>query len=256
MAENSNIEWCHHTYNPWIGCSKVSPACDHCYAETQNNHRKWAEGWGPHAARKRTKTRSNLQKWDKKANELGVRYRVFCASLADIGDNHRSIDPIWRRQLVGDIRQYTNLDILLLTKRPQNIPTLYPDLMEDWPSNAWIGTTVENQVEADRRIPRLLKLPAPVRFASVEPLLGPVDLTSLPYGMPIGNAPSYQDALRGKIWMQEGSVTWPTDSRATVNGRTYVDPQAWLTWVLALIAGHKITRLDELLPWRYATEAA
>lgn len=194
MAENSGIEWTHRTYNPWIGCSMVSPACDHCHAEAQNNHRKCAEGWGPHAARKRTKTRSNLKTWDKKAGELGIRYRVLCASLADIGDNHKSIDQEWRRQLVEDIRQYTNLDFRLLTKRPQNIAKLYPDLMENWPRNAWIGTTVENQAEADRRIPHLLELPAHVRFLSVEPLLGPIDLE-----YPKSIWPAFNTRIRTKL---------------------------------------------------------
>lgn len=175
MAE-TKIEWAHFTHNPWIGCTKLSPACDFCYAETQNNHRKWAVGWGPHAPRKRTKTRSLLRVWDNVAADQGIRKRVFVASLADVGDNHRSIEPEWRRQLVDDIRECRNLDFLLLTKRPQNMPKLYPDMMEEWPSNAWMGTTVENQVEANRRIPDLIKIPAPVRFLSCEPLLEELDL--------------------------------------------------------------------------------
>src|SRR3954467_8278642 len=94
MGEVTNIEWTDHTWNPWIGCQKVSPGCDHCYAETQNNHRKWNGGtWGPHAPRKRTSA-ANWKKpitWNNQADYFhrfnGRRQRVFCASLADVFDN-------------------------------------------------------------------------------------------------------------------------------------------------------------------------
>jgi protein gp37 len=185
MAENSGIEWTHHTYNPWIGCTRVSPACDHCYAEAWDRRgmQQKESRWGPHATRTRTKTRPNLRKWDQKAAELGVRYRVFCASLADIGDNHRSIEASWRRDLVADIRAFQNLDFLLLSKRPQNMPKLYPDLMEDWPVNAWMGASTENREEMLRRGDALAALPAHITFWSAEPLvgdLGPIPLDIMP----------------------------------------------------------------------------
>src|SRR6478672_13897193 len=88
--ENSKIEWTDHTFNPWIGCQHVSPGCDHCYAEMQNAFRKWNGGtWGPHAPRKRT-SEANWKlpyRWARQAAELGIRRRVFCASLADVFDN-------------------------------------------------------------------------------------------------------------------------------------------------------------------------
>lgn len=186
MAE-TNIEWTDYTFNPWIGCTKVSPACDHCYAETQNDFRKWnAAGWGPHADRKRTSP-ANWRKplsWNRKAEGAASRPRVFCASLADVFDNHRSILPAWRddlRQLIGDT---PNLDWLLLTKRPQNMKRFAPWRWGKYPHNVWIGTTVENQDEANRRIWPLLQTPARVRFLSCEPMLGPIDLTQVrnPYG--------------------------------------------------------------------------
>jgi hypothetical protein len=102
---------------------------------------------------------------------------------------------------------------------------------DGWP-NVWLGCTVVNQAEADRDIPKLLAVPARVRFLSMEPLLGPVDLTVLPYGEVIGNAPTYHDALRGKLWMNEGTVTWATDPRATRYGRTYVDLTVGLDLVI------------------------
>lgn len=187
MAENSKIGWTDHTFNPWIGCQKISPACDNCYAEAQNNFRKWNRaGWGPHAPRKRTSVanwRKPLQ-WNRQAEDEGRRYRVFCASLADVFDNHDSITSGWHGDLWALIEQTPNLDWLLLTKRPQNIKKMLPETYgmpewgEGWP-NVWIGTTVENQDEANRRIPILLATPAAMRFVSCEPLLGPVDLTFL-----------------------------------------------------------------------------
>lgn len=103
MAENSNIEWTDHTFNPWIGCQKVSPGCDHCYAETWDARglQGQATRWGPHAERTRTSA-ANWRKplaWNRAAEAAGKRARVFCASLADVFDNHPSILPEWRRDL-------------------------------------------------------------------------------------------------------------------------------------------------------------
>ena len=181
MAENSGIEWTHHTFNPWIGCTKVSAACDNCYAERWDQRFTGGDRWGPRAQRTRT-AKSNWSKpitWNHKAGQRGVRERVFCASLADVFDNHKSIHDDWRRDLWELIDRCRNLDWLLLTKRPQNIKRLISScwLERGIPSNVWIGTTVENQDEANRRIPHLVRIPAAVRFLSCEPLLGPLDLS-------------------------------------------------------------------------------
>lgn len=175
MAENSGIEWTHHTFNPWTGCTKVSAACDFCYAEAWSKRSGHVE-WGPHGERRRTKTWGNPVKWNRKAGLEGRRYRVFCASLADVFDNHRSIQFDWRRDLYQLIDETPNLDWLLLTKRPQNITRLAPQrwFTQGIPGNVWLGTTVENQEEAERRIPHLVQVPASVRFLSCEPLLGPL----------------------------------------------------------------------------------
>ncbi|BBU57402.1 DUF5131 family protein [Mameliella alba] len=175
MAENSKIAWTTHTFNPWIGCTKVSVACDNCYAEAWDN-RFGGERWGPHAVRTRTKTWGNPVKWNRQAEGAEERPRVFCASLADVFDNHRSIEKAWRRELWTLIRQCPNLDFLLLTKRPQNITRFLPDDWGDGYLNVWLGCTVENQAEADRRITHLTDVPAVVHFLSMEPLQGPVDL--------------------------------------------------------------------------------
>lgn len=185
MAENSNIEWTHHTFNPWIGCQKVGPGCDHCYAETWDARglQQRETRWGPHATRTRTSAANWRQplKWDREAAAVGERRRVFCASLADVFDNHASIQPEWRDDLWRLIEATPNLDWMLLTKRPGNIGNMLPVPVgfDRLYPNVWLGCTVVNQAEADRDIPKLLAVPARVRFLSMEPLLGPVDLTSV-----------------------------------------------------------------------------
>jgi len=241
MAENSKIEWTHHTFNPWRGCTKVSPGCANCYAETLSGRNPKTLGvWGPNGTRvvaSETMWREPL-KWDAKA--AGERHRVFCASLADVfedwqgpmnrgltDDGHPAV--LWHRDDIGicdsgqttvnmsrgerhatmaDVRRRLfrlptatpNLDWLFLTKRPENIARMMPDAKcplckgkGGWETgaysgdcrcgnglvirpNVWLGVSVENQEQADKRIPILLKTPAAVRFLSMEPLLGPVDL--------------------------------------------------------------------------------
>lgn len=183
MAENSKIEWTDHTFNPWIGCQKVGPGCDHCYAEAMMADRYGRVEWGPHGARSRTSS-ANWRKplaWDRAAAKAGVRHRVFCASLADVFDNHSSIQDEWRDDLWRLIEATPNLDWLMLTKRPGNIANMLPvpfDFARLYP-NVWLGCTVVNQAEAYRDIPKLLKVDAAVRFLSMEPLLGPVQLNDL-----------------------------------------------------------------------------
>lgn len=180
MAENTKIEWAHHTFNPWVGCTKVSPGCDHCYAESWANRTGQSVLWAGQRRRTSGPNWAKLIKWDREAKAAGERHRVFCASLADVFDNQ--VPERWRHDLWHYIALTPNLDWLLLTKRPQNIEKMLPDAGtgvkpwgQGWP-NVWLGTTVENQGEADRRIPHLLAVPAAVRFLSCEPLLGPVDL--------------------------------------------------------------------------------
>lgn len=198
MAENSGIEWTKHTFNPWIGCQKVGPGCDHCYAEAWDARglQGQATRWGAHAERTRTST-ANWKKplaWDRAAYAAGERHRVFCASLADVFDNHPSVDPQWRRDLWALIAATPNLDWMLLTKRPGNVEKMLPHgWVGGWP-NVWIGCTVVNQEEADRDIPKLLRVPARVRFLSMEPLLGPVDLTAHLWGPPQPCADCPKDA--------------------------------------------------------------
>lgn len=185
MAADSKIEWTDHTFNPWIGCTKVSPACDHCYAERSTPSRTLGVAWGPGAPRRRT-GESNWElplRWNKQAEAFhaqhGRRQRVFCASLADVFDN--AVDRAWRDDLATLILGTPNLDWLLLTKRIGNAGAMLGDMFLDGPpDNIWLGATICNQAEADRDIAKLLRVPARVRFLSMEPLLGPVDLTDIP----------------------------------------------------------------------------
>jgi protein gp37 len=177
-AENSTIEWCDHTFNPWEGCQKVGPGCDNCYAEARDLRFTGGTHWGPNAPRRLTSQANWAKpiKWNREAAASGARPRVFCASLADVFDN--AVDPAWREDLWRLIAATPNLDWLLLTKRPSNIGKMLPTFAHwgnGWP-NVWLGCTVVNQSEVDRDIPKLLAIPAAVRFLSIEPLLGPVDL--------------------------------------------------------------------------------
>jgi protein gp37 len=176
MAKDSGIEWTHHTFNPWWGCVKLSPACAHCYAET------WAKRvgmdlWGGDANRRFFSDHHWREplRWNAEAERLGVRARVFCASMADVFEPRKDLDP-WRERLWALIERTTNLDWLLLTKRPGQLKHVYP-----WAKcardNVWLGTTAENQRWADRRIDRLLSVEAKVRFLSCEPLLSAIDLS-------------------------------------------------------------------------------
>src|SRR3546814_4489006 len=118
MGENSKIEWTDHTFNPWTGCTKVSPACDHCYAEGWSKRSGLVE-WG-HGKPRRLTSDANWRKplkWNDEAARKGVRYRVFCASLADVFD--AEVDDAWRDELFALIAMTPHLDWLLLTKRPQ-----------------------------------------------------------------------------------------------------------------------------------------
>lgn len=183
MGKRTGIAWCDHTFNPWIGCTEVSAACDHCYARTEQQDRYHRATWGNHP---RHRTSANTWKdplrWNRDAHDAGIRRKVFCASLADVFDNQ--VDPAWRRDLWDLILCTPSLDWLLLTKRPQNIAAMLPaatdkafDLALPWPwPHVWLGTTTESQTEADRRIPHLLRVPAKVHFLSSEPLLSAIDV--------------------------------------------------------------------------------
>lgn len=174
MAEVSAISWTDSTFNPWIGCTKVSPGCDHCYAEALDKRHRWkgAEHWGPGVHRMRTSVANwkGPLRWNARAEQEKRRWLVFCASLADVFDNE--VPDEWRRDLWELIGRTTNLTWLLLTKRIGNASKM---LNPEVAMKVWIGASIVNQEEADRDIPKLLATPAALRFVSYEPALGHVD---------------------------------------------------------------------------------
>jgi protein gp37 len=176
VGKNSEIEWTHHTFNPWWGCAKLSEACEHCYAEVWSK-RSGSTIWGSRGTRRffGDKHWQEPLAWNREAKNLQQRKRVFCASMADVFEDRRDLDK-WRDHLWDLIGKTPWLDWLILTKRPENLAKMIP-WTNNWPSNVWVGITAENQERAIERIPVLLKYHAPVRFVSCEPLLGPVDLS-------------------------------------------------------------------------------
>lgn len=180
MAEHTAIGWCDGTCNFWIGCTKVSVgeqgACEHCYAEDWAKRYYPAAKWGDFP-RKRTAeaTWAAPYAWDRKAAREGTRPCIFANSLADMFDNQ--VEPQWRADAFAVMRETPRLVWLLLTKRPQNIERLARDA-GGMPDNAALGCTVVTQAEADRDVRHLLAAETRMfRFLSIEPMLGPIDLT-------------------------------------------------------------------------------
>lgn len=180
----TKIEWATYTFNPWIGCTKVSPGCAICYAERDNKRRGWVGGWGPGFDRKRT-SQANWklpEKWDRLAAVDGVMRSVFCASLADVFEDHPSLPGI-QKDLFSLIERCKGLRWLLLTKRPENIMDVIlaatgyqADTWMHNNPNVWFGASAENQRRYNQRVYHLLNLPTDNLFLSVEPMLEGVRL--------------------------------------------------------------------------------
>lgn len=181
MGKDSKIEWTHHTFNPWIGCEKVSPACLNCYAEELNKRFRWVE-WGAGKPRREANPAvwAKALRWNKAALDAGRRDRVFCASLADVLDP--SVPKEWLHDVLQLVQGTKSLDWLLLTKREQElqrIPAVIQEVLGvkgGMLPNLWVGVTAENNEFWKRRVPLLMEVLAVVRFVSVEPLLGPITM--------------------------------------------------------------------------------
>lgn len=225
MGADTSIQWTTHTVNVWHGCAKVSPGCKHCYAETSTPVRvKRAGGlelWGAQAARSETKSwKSALLAWNRKAECDGGRTFVFGQSLSDTFEDYdgsgvlradgrleATLGPL-RDDFFAIIERCPALTFQFLTKRPQNVKRMVPPSWLvtgapagsrlGWPAHVWIGATVEDQERADERIPHLLRIPAPVRFLSVEPQIGPVQLAGI---HPLGDG--------GISWVIQGGESGP-----------------------------------------------
>lgn len=256
MSERTNIEWASHTASPWFGCSKVSLGCTNCYAEELTLKYGWA-GWGDNSPRVRSKGFwKDAYKWNRGpfvCDTCGERFKQLtgrqklCEPIpgdpcqnCNFGHYARPrmftslmdwLDPMvpteWLMQFLRVIHDCTNLDWLLLTKRPElwrervnkahayALATLgatgpesdFRNWLQAWfedeiaPANLWLGTTVENQAMADKRIPELLKIPARVRWLSVEPLLSPIDFGAVPGGLV---SPIYQNRRNKIDWVVVG----------------------------------------------------
>lgn len=182
MAESTNISWTTHTFNPWWGCVKVSPACDGCYAE-RDSKRYGFDIWGKDSPRRFFSDEHWLApvKWNVAAAKAGERRRVFCASMADVMEDRKDLN-IWRLRLWLLIAATPHLDWLLLTKRPMNFRKFLPAAwLSMMPPNVWLMTTVEAP-QYLWRVDEILKIPAVVHGVSYEPAVAAVDFS--PYLAP------------------------------------------------------------------------
>src|SRR3990167_2387166 len=173
MAVKTIIAWAHHTFNPWMGCTKVSDGCKNCYAASLTRDRMGLSLWGSTGRRQVTKTWRDPVKWNRAAAGAGERRRIFCASLCDVFEDHSTANEM-RPRLWDLIRSCPALDWLILTKRPERIADNLPtDWGTGWP-HVWLGTSIEDMRVASRA-DHLREIPATVRFLSYEPALGPLD---------------------------------------------------------------------------------
>lgn len=177
--ENTKIQWATHSFSPWLGCTEVSPGCDHCYARVLMDERYGKVRWGP--GRERLLTSEAYWKrplaWNRKAAGWGdpsERPRVF-PSLCDPFD--AEVNPAWKDRFWGLIEHTPNLDWLLLSKRAGRMSfEVRRRYGESPPGNVWLGVSVEDQGWADQRRGSFRAAPCTgYKFVSYEPALGPVD---------------------------------------------------------------------------------
>lgn len=166
-----------YTRNVVWGCTPVSEGCRDCYAEAFAR-RLGLTLWGPKAERRAFggKYWQEPLEWNSQAQAQGHRRNVFCSSMADTFEDHPTVEQERQTHLWPTIAQTPWLNWLLLTKRPEHMRKMAP-WSDAWPGNVWAMTSVENQRWANVRVPLLLEVPAVVHGLSVEPLLGPVDLS-------------------------------------------------------------------------------
>ncbi len=188
MSDGSAIEWTEATWNPVTGCTKVSPGCAHCYAETFAERFRGVPGHPYEVGFDLTLRPERLGlplNWTRPR-------RIFVNSMSDLF--HPDVPEQFIQQVFETMRAASWHEFQLLTKRPERAAELAPRL-GDWPENVWMGTSVENQ-RWTTRIDDLKRVPARTRFLSCEPLLGPLDLD-----------------LRGVHWVIVGGESGPHSRR-------------------------------------------
>ncbi len=169
----TKIEWCEESWNPVTGCTKISEGCKNCYAEKMAKRLAGRFGYPKDNPFKVTFHENKLlepTKWRKS-------HHIFVCSMGDLFHPDvidKQIDTIFRMMThpMGGMNHHT---YLILTKRPERILKSHYENFKHW-KNIWLGVSVENQKTADKRIPILLKIPAKVRFVSVEPMLERIEL--------------------------------------------------------------------------------
>ena len=244
MSQETIIAWTDHTFNPWMGCEKVSAGCAHCYAETLTKNRMGLNLWGHDGKRQITKQPwKNVVKWNRDANAAGVRRKVFCASLCDVFEDHETANAT-RPALWNIIRECEYLDWQLLTKRPERIAENLPhDWNGGW-NHVWLGTSIEDMRVA-KRADFLRHIPAAVRFISYEPALGPLndlDISGIDwiiYGGESGSGHRAEDkqwardmhtkcAANGTAFFHKQSAGYKTEMGIELDGkivREYPEPR-------------------------------
>jgi protein gp37 len=231
MGSSTSIEWTDHTFNPWIGCTKISPGCKNCYAAKADDRHLLGpvSHWGPGAPRHVTSAANWREPitWANAARKAGHRAKVFCASQADIFESEA---PVAQRRLLWELIGETHdaLDWQILTKRPERIAEVMSDDQLNYGffelTLCWLGTSTENQETAENRIPALLGVDAKVRFISAEPLLGPLNLDGC-----IVETQEYEFST--EVWRKsalDDSDIWHSDDGDVSDGPQY--PK--LDWVI------------------------
>jgi len=168
LSETTAIQWTNRTWNPWRGCTKVHPRCKNCYMFTEQAR----YGQDPSVVI-RTKTWNDPIRWQKKAAGAGVSEMVFTCSWSDWF--HVDADQ-WRPEAWDIVKRCPNLTFQILTKRPQRIAGCLPNDWDGGYPNVWLGSSLDPD---DNHGMELFKIPARVKFLSLEPLLGPVDLSKV-----------------------------------------------------------------------------
>jgi len=188
MSDKTGIEWTDASWNPVVGCSRVSSGCDHCYAMNQAHRIAHMLPDGPYPGTTRKGKKgvdwTGVVKCLPERLDIPIRWknprRIFVNSMSDLF--HPTVPFEFIFEVYWVMLQASRHTFQILTKRPERRVEFFKWALENKPSivclpNVWEGTSVEHQEAADERIPHLLRCPAAVRWLSMEPLLGPVDLT-------------------------------------------------------------------------------